>query len=85
MGRIALLRSSPGVKRSDNNRSRSVTESDLHRAPAELNDHPPQDSAGLRVLVLRRMADGWSVTGSLDPKEYSRGQRITLDALSASL
>jgi hypothetical protein len=74
MGRIALLRFSPGVKRSDGTRSRSGTESDLHRAPAELNDHSPQDSAGSRVLVLQRMAEGWSVFGLLDPKQYSRRQ-----------
>jgi hypothetical protein len=39
-----------------------------------LNGHSPQDSAGSRVFVLRRLAEGWSVFGSLDPKQYSRGQ-----------
>jgi hypothetical protein len=56
----------PGAGRSDSNRSRSTSESDVHRVPAELSDLSPQDAAGSCVPVLRRKVEGWSDSMSLD-------------------
>ena len=56
----------PDAGRSDSNRSRSKSESDLHRVPTELSDLSPQDAAGSCVLVQRQKVEGWSDSVSLD-------------------